>query len=590
MNRDVLSARTRESVGLESLFGGSGSTHPRAFLVAVALVLAAGVWAGNWCFEQMTTPWQRGMVWAGVQARWLSLDWSQITAPNRDDTGTVTAGPEEIARYTQKVMGDLHVEMALALLGALVVAFMAAFVLRALAARAGGEKLGDQHVRGARLCRGPTDIERILRRDKKLGPFRFATVPLMRDRECQHIVLVGTPGAGKSMVIKDVQMQVREAGHKAMVFDPEGALVPPFFNSNTDVLLNPFDARMPGWNIWDELQNDYELAGFAEALFPAKSRDPFFDIAARCVFSDIVRQLRQDGRATNRDLYETATGLNVKQMHEFLCDRPGARHVDPAGERKSDSVLSTLVNKMEVWKYLPDCAAGEGFSIRNFVYDEQNNGWLFLAAPESQMPVLRDLFSLWTSVYVEAILSLPESRERRIWTFLDELPALNQIRLEPLLARGRKRGACCVLGFQALSQLSDIYGRDVSKTIRAACSTWWVGRQGDAETAEEMSKILGGAEVAEAYESVGHSTNSSHASFNRGRRRVVRPVVLGSELMDLPDLHGYVRQATLPVTPVVVPVVTPTRVADAHVPRPRPEAHRVPDIGGQRIGSAVLPC
>jgi type IV secretory pathway TraG/TraD family ATPase VirD4 len=61
-----------------------------------------------------------------------------------------------------------------------------------------------------------------------------------------------------------------------------------------------------------------------------------------------------------------------------------------------------------------------------------------------------------------------EEWRSQVWIIADELPVLKrQAELETLVVRGRKRGLCAVLGFQAIAQLRAIYGHGQTATLAA---------------------------------------------------------------------------------------------------------------------------
>ncbi len=80
---------------------------------------------------------------------------------------------------------------------------------------------------------------------------------------------------------------------------------------------------------------------------------------------------------------------------------------------------------------------------------------------------------------------------------LQRLPALSRV-----LAEGRKHGACCVLGLQALPQLRERYGRDGAAAICATAGNWLVLRTTEPETARWLADGLGKSETDEADESL----------------------------------------------------------------------------------------
>lgn len=87
----------------------------------------------------------------------------------------------------------------------------------------------------------------------------------------------------------------------------------------------------------------------------------------------------------------------------------------------------------------------------------------------------------------------------RLWFVVDELDALGHIEgLKDALARVRKFGGRCVLGFQSIAQVSTIYGQGPAKTIVENCSNSLVLRCSASEgggTAQFASALIGKREI-----------------------------------------------------------------------------------------------
>ena len=84
----------------------------------------------------------------------------------------------------------------------------------------------------------------------------------------------------------------------------------------------------------------------------------------------------------------------------------------------------------------------------------------------------------------------------QVWIMADELPAMEyQPQIEKLITRGRKRGLAVVMGFQNVSQLRSIYGRDGAITLTSSPTTKVILRCDEAETAKWASELLGSREV-----------------------------------------------------------------------------------------------
>ena len=108
------------------------------------------------------------------------------------------------------------------------------------------------------------------------------------------------------------------------------------------------------------------------------------------------------------------------------------------------------------------------FAIRNWIR-EGRAGVLFLPYSASQIAGLRSTISAWMRLAIFGTMSGPE-RDRGLWFVIDELDALGQIDgLKDALARLRKFGGRCVLGFQSIAQVSGTYVQSDAQTIVENC-------------------------------------------------------------------------------------------------------------------------
>jgi len=79
------------------------------------------------------------------------------------------------------------------------------------------------------------------------------------------------------------------------------------------------------------------------------------------------------------------------------------------------------------------------------------------------------VISTWMRIAIFETMSLPEG-DAHLWFIVDELDALGPIDgLKDALARLRKFGGRCVLGFQSIAQVSGTYGRAEAETVVENC-------------------------------------------------------------------------------------------------------------------------
>jgi type IV secretory pathway TraG/TraD family ATPase VirD4 len=123
------------------------------------------------------------------------------------------------------------------------------------------------------------------------------------------------------------------------------------------------------------------------------------------------------------------------------------------------------------------------------------------------------------------------------------------------LARLRKFGGRCVLGFQSVAQVSSLYGQGDAQAIIENCGNTLILRCSSSEkggTAQFASRLIGEREVMRRHVSRGKdrrglfSSESVRHSINTSEQPVTETAVLSSELEQLPDLAGYLKTASSP--------------------------------------------
>jgi hypothetical protein len=144
-------------------------------------------------------------------------------------------------------------------------------------------------------------------------------------------------------------------------------------------------------------------------------------------------------------------------------------------------------------------------------------------------------------------MSQPEG-DQRLWFVIDELDALGPIDgLKDALARLRKFGGRCVLGFQSIGQVSGAYGTADAQTLVENCGNTLILRCSGSErggTASFASRLIGQREVLRT--SIAHSRRPLEllSSTSWSEHTVLEPAVLDSEIEQLPDLHGLLKFAS----------------------------------------------
>ncbi|HJD59791.1 MAG TPA: type IV secretion system DNA-binding domain-containing protein [Rickettsia endosymbiont of Omalisus fontisbellaquei] len=144
----------------------------------------------------------------------------------------------------------------------------------------------------------------------------------------------------------------------------------------------------------------------------------------------------------------------------------------------------------------------------------------------------------------------PEAINEKLFVISDELPANQKI---PSLKRGlaeiRKYGGCFIAGIQNIFQPEEIYGQAGSRSLLDMFNTKFFFKVGDQRTAEYASKTLGEQEISETKQSLSYGSNNVRDGVNLNTSERVVPLVLPTEILNLPTRTCYVKLAeNYPIT------------------------------------------
>src|SRR3546814_5903440 len=111
--------------------------------------------------------------------------------------------------------------------------------------------------------------------------------------------------------------------------------------------------------------------------------------------------------------------------------------------------------------------------------------------------------------------------------------------------------------------------------ITGYCSTWVALRANDTPTAKHVSENLGQVEQVEANEGMSYGVNDMRDGVNLSRIQVTRPLVMHTEVTNLPNLSGYLRFGRdLPVVRFADKYNTVHYLVEAFAERSRPPRDR----------------
>jgi hypothetical protein len=413
----------------------------------------------------------------------------------------------------------------------------------------------DSHRRGAVIADRPARVER------QSGPEPAAITVAGRavalEDETKHFKLIGTTGTGKSTAIREILSAALARGDRAVIADPDGGYLRRFFDRNRgDIVLNPFDERSVKWDLFSEIKTPFDVQQLARSLIPDQGgSDRSWRGYARTFLSSVTRQAHAAGVTDTAELYRLLVVADRTELRMLVKGTPAQPFLEEHNVKMFDSIRSVTSDAIGSLEYVAR-QKGAGFSIRSWVADDRR-GVLFMPYGAGQIAALRSTISAWMRLAIfEAMDPREPPREhartpRRLWFVVDELDALGQIDgLKDALARLRKFGGRCVLGFQSLAQVSSTYGQGEAHTIVENCGNTLILRCSASEgggTARFASQLVGEREVLRtsisrsrrATEFIGTTSASEHVNTEHA--------LLASQIEQLPDLTGYLKYASEPV-------------------------------------------
>lgn len=439
----------------------------------------------------------------------------------------------------------------------------------------------------------PSELKKLIKK-KDQSDLSLGGVPLLKNRETEHMMIVGTTGTGKSNCLNHLLQQIRERGDRAVIVDTTGSLVSKFFQEGKDTLLNPLDERSLKWDLWRECRESYHYVDLAQGLIPETGSDSIWWSSARKLFAVTAQLLKQKNQASIKKLLEYSLILPIAKVAEFYQETQVASFMNTAADKTALSIRSTLGMHLEAFAYLN--SDKESFSIREWVQKElkkksqkkeenieehpenndevnqeknKDNDWLFLSSSTEQRELLAPLLSTWLSIAYKALMGLEESQTRRLWFIIDELPSLNVMpNLPKALAETRKYGGCFVIGLQNLPQLEQMYGANLTRSIAGLCGTKVVFRTSDAPTAKKLSEFFGEQETLEAAESISFGAHQMRDGVNLAEHKRIQPTIPYTDLLRLDNLEAYLQlSGPYPMTKLIFKYLLMPKKAFGYIPR-----------------------
>lgn len=357
---------------------------------------------------------------------------------------------------------------------------------------------------------------------------------LARDRESRGIALYGSPGSGKTVCIKYLlRAAIEQHGARILIYDNKGdftAELSSQLGGEKMTLIAPWDARATVWSPAPDIRSSADARELATRLVPSSEGDgKQWAAGAAIILSGLIVSLSsRRGDWTWADLLAVTAADYPTMRAAAIAGASIAERLLTPGEPSPTSASYIANLSAAAGGLLSDLAAAEGDGRRK---KWNVRDWLAGNGPRIVIMQGSTRFSALAGAINGAIIralsgsldSLPDSRKRRIYLFLDEFPQLGKVDIDPIIEVGRSKGVSPIIGAQSISQLRRIYGRDASDAWSSMIGTSVIFRFLGPENQKWASELCGKKQIRRQLQSGDRNrTNEQYADED-----VVRPEQFG---------------------------------------------------------------
>lgn len=393
------------------------------------------------------------------------------------------------------------------------------------------------------------EVRKALRKLGRASDLTIGDMPLVKDKETQHLLITGSTGCGKTTLIHNLLPQIERQNQPAIIIDQTGEMIAKYYNpERADIIFNPFDQRSKSWNFWHDCESREELERFSKILIGFNRKqsgsysDPFWELAAEAVFNACVEFLRPK-KSSIQDLVKVVCNADVDYLKTVLVGTEGARYLANDSKQTASSIAAVLAANAKPLTYLPNIEETESFSMKQYFANIQNgdNAWLFLAGKPSSRSLTLPLISCLTELALSQLMEIGIDNKRRSWIVIDELPSLGKLpALSTLMAEGRKYGACVLAGLQSLNQLYSTYGRYDGSTIFGQFGTSFFFQNKEPEIAQMISSMCGLETITRQQKNTSYGANEFRDGVSYNEHQQKQPLVKKEDLASLAVGQCYV--------------------------------------------------
>jgi type IV conjugative transfer system coupling protein TraD len=396
---------------------------------------------------------------------------------------------------------------------------------------------------GSAIVLTAKEVKQKLKSMRQSSSFKAGPIPLVKDAETRHFLVTGSTGCGKTNLMHILLPQIEKNKQPAIIIDQTGEMIARYYKPERgDIIFNPFDARSKAWDFWTDCHSCEELERFSKILFSfnrKKSRnnsDPFWEQSAEYVFNACVEHLLENNERKLDSLNHLTIDADLDTLKSVLAGTSAERYLKGDGKGVASSVLSMLATTTKPMKYLSDYQPHGKFSLKEHFQNikDGSDAWLFLSTKPSSRDLTLPLIACLSELALSQLMEIGINKKRRVWCIFDELASLGNLpALSPLMAEGRKYGACVVAALQSLNQLYDNYGHYAGSSIFGQFGTAFFFRNTEPAIAKLFSDMCGTETITRQQKNTSFGANTFRDGVSYSEQQQKQPV---AQLNDLASL------------------------------------------------------
>ena len=352
------------------------------------------------------------------------------------------------------------------------------------------------------------------------GSGKNAYMPIGQSLLSHHMLLLGSPGAGKTNLLFHLLAGIRTnltSEDVMVVFDPTGEYHRAFFQEGDIVFAD--DARAGDadstnhWNLFAELCTEDRLVEDASMLcrllFEGQLRsaaDPFYVMAARDLMMALIVYLSRNGGAelqNNLALRELIDDFDMESMRQILDQETELRalsmYLQKPDSPKTIAIAAALQSAAR--ELLQGRFRHEGTLGMRPLIRERGGKVVFVCYDAARSESLRPLYGALVDLCLQEVLSRTEA-VGSVYLFMDGADVLPHLpHLEDAMLLGRSKGFKMILSSTGVSQMERRYGSEGGRSLLSAFGTTFTFLLRDRQSRNFVKSLYGRHRVVQTYNS-----------------------------------------------------------------------------------------